>query len=147
MIEKKSSKAWKIFNDEPIGLQGCFQYLSFADLQKIPEFRLALMRQDLETFERILWENGLDIKKGYNIVKCLHRPRTSHEVYDGFKVDSIERLDPAWLNSGAASEEAYFYAQSKDMRDELIKLDPHKEANKREWDEDVECTVNLEFYD
>lgn len=144
-MAKNKSAAWDIFNDKSHILPPPTQYLSFGDLKQIPEFRIALMRQDAEEFKRILYENGLDIEKGYNVSKSLHRMRTSNQLYNGFRVDSTERTDKEWIASGAASLEAIQHSsKDRSLVAELKNLDPR---SYRDEDEDVECTVNLEFYD
>ena len=147
------SSAWEIFNDKLNKIDPPQTYLSFKDLDLLPEFRLCKLRGDTETFKRILFENGIDTNKDFNVTSCLHRPRTSKEPYNGQRVDGTERLDKAWLESGAASEEALFYRVSPEMRDELISLDPHKSLNKRQWMEDRDLAIDFnldgddDFYD
>jgi hypothetical protein len=132
-----TNAAWSIFNDKPKEIKGVVQYLSFADLELLPEFRLALMRQDQKVFERILFENGLDVDQGYNVKYCLHRPRTNTKVYEGFRVEANERVDNQWLNTGAASLDAYIYS-SKDesLRNELLGMNPAGSI------QDCECDVS-----
>lgn len=140
----KVSSAWNIFNDKEVLLEPPSNYLSFGDLQRLPEFRLALMRQNKEAFEKILFDNGADVSKGYNVSSSTHRMRTSNGQYTGFRVDFTERLDEKWIKSGAASEEAYFHSMGKDMVDELIALDPRKSKNKKEWMQDRELSIKFD---
>ena len=141
----KKSVAWDVFNDKEVELPSPRQFLSFYDLQRLPEFRLSLMREDLSSFEKLLYENGADVDKGYYVRKCKHRPRTSNEIYDGFRVEFSERCDLEWLASGAASEDAMYHSVDKDMLDELIALDPHKAKRKAEWMIDRELSGKFDL--
>ena len=91
----------------------------FQDLQLLPEFRLAIMRQDKESFERILLENGLDVGKGYNVEHCLHRSRITNKVNDCFRVVASERTDVDWLQNGCASLDAHIYS----AKDKSLQMD------------------------
>lgn len=124
-----------MFGDAPVELKDPTNWLSFKDLNKLPDFRLAIMRQDQESFERILYENGADLSYGYNVVKCLHRPRTENMPYDGFRVEFVERLDSDWVKSGAASEEAMYASQRDFLKGELETLNPWANGNNtvNEW--------------
>lgn len=122
MSETKSY--WSIFDKKELQLKPPVNYLSFGDLRLLPEFRLALIREDIETFERILWENGLDITQGYNVKESNHRMRTSNQSYHGFRVDAKERTDEEWKRSGACSMEAFCYTEDSSLTQELLSLDP-----------------------
>lgn len=94
------------------------------------------MKDDTDTFRRILWENGCDIDKPFKLVRCNHRPRTSNIPYDGFKIDFSERTDKEWIDSGAASLNAYAYsAGNKDLVADLLNLNP--ENQKKYYYEDA----------
>ncbi len=99
------------------------QYLSFADLDGVLGFMSCKENQDKDLFEEILWKHGLDITSKYYIEKCLHRPRTKKEVFDGFRVVAKERTDLEWRLSGAASLEAKLFTDDKSLMDELLSLD------------------------
>lgn len=141
----KKSVAWDVFNDKEVELPSPRQFLSFFDMQRLPEFRLSLMREDLSSFEKLLYENGADIDKGYYVRKCKHRPRTSNEIYDGFRVEFVERTCKEWLASGAASEDAMYHSVDKDMLDELIALDPHKAKRRGAWMDDRELSGKFDL--
>ncbi len=102
--------AWDIFDEQLNIIEPPQQYLSFRDLEKVVGFRSALMTQDIKEFERILSENGADLSKPYNVVKCVHRPRTENTEYNGFMVQFTEKTSREWLNTGAASLEAWVYS-------------------------------------
>lgn len=140
-MKKKKGVAWDIFEDKMLKITPPSQYLSFGDLKRIPEFIVALMRQDSKEFERILYENGVDITKGYNVTNSMHRMRTSNLVYEGFRVDFTERTDKEWLSTGCASLEALqqgLGGRDYSMVQELKKLDPRGYKNN---------SVDEDFYD
>lgn len=141
----KKSVVWDVFTKKEIDIHHPQQYLSFFDLQRLPEFNSVLMKEDIITFERLLYENGADIDKGYYVRDCIHRPRTSNEIYYGFRVEFSERCDSQWLASGAASEDAMYHSVDKDMLDELIALDPHKAKKKAEWMIDRELSGKFDL--
>lgn len=93
--------------------------LSFADLMLIDDFKEASLKNDQETMRRVLFENGLEVSKHYEIRVCTHRTLTN-TVFNGPRFEGEERLDSVWLKSGCASLEATIES-SKDpaMRYEL----------------------------
>lgn len=120
------------------------QYLSFKDLEGVVGFQTAKETQDKELLESILWTYGADVTKPYVIRKTLHRPRTSKEVYDGFRVEFTERLDKDYLLSGMASLEAQLFTKDKSLTAELLSLDPRNAANKKkDFTEDSECSIEV----
>jgi DNA-directed RNA polymerase alpha subunit len=115
-----SSAAWSLFDEQLNIIEPPQNYLSFADLQNVVGFRSSLMTENTKEFERILFENGADISKPYNVVRCLHRPRTSNKPYDGFRVEFTERTDKEWRNTGVASLEAWvFSSKDKSLQQEM----------------------------
>ena len=121
------------------------QYLSFADLDGVLGFMSCKENQDKDLFEEILWKHGLDITSKYYIEKCLHRPRTKKEVFDGFRVVAKERTDLEWRLSGAASLEAKLFTEDKSLMDELLSLDPRNHRHlKRDVDDEIGCDVDVE---
>jgi len=116
----KNNAAWDLFDEQLNIIEPPINYLSFTELQQVVGFRSALMTENTEEFRRILFENGVDISKPYNIVKCLHRPRTSNKIVDGFRIEFTERTERAWLDTGAASLEAWvFSGNDKSLHQEL----------------------------
>src|SRR5690606_33033656 len=99
--------AWDLFDEHLNIIEPPQNYLSFKDLEAVVGFRSSLMTENIQEFERILHENGADIYKPYNVIKCLHRPRTDNKPYDGFRVEFTERTDKEWRSSGVASLEAW----------------------------------------
>lgn len=139
--ENNIKSYWSIFDQEEVGLKPPVNFLSFGDLQLLPEFRLCLMRQDKDTFERILWENGLDVSSGYNVKKSHHRLRTSNSSYYGFRVEARERTDLAWKHSGACSMEAYCHTKDFSLTKELINLDPRAARYNRDTFDEASLNV------
>ena len=108
-------------------------YLSFYDLNQVTGFKSAKETNNKEEFERILYENGADLSFGYRVLNCLHRPRTSPIEYDGLMVRFVERMDKAWLKSGAASLEAIIdSSKDRSLIKELNSLDP---STGQEWED------------
>lgn len=79
--------------------------LSFSDLMMIDEFKVAVKDNDQEKIRRILFENGMEVSKNYEVRVCNHRTLTNKE-FNGPRFEGEERLDDVWIKSGAASLEA-----------------------------------------
>ena len=69
------------------------QYLSFLDLERDPEWNTAWKAQDETKVEELLYKYGADVKYGWAVEVCLHRPRTSNSAEYGPKVNFVERTD------------------------------------------------------
>ena len=69
------------------------QYLSFVDLERDPEWNTAWRAQDEAKVEELLCKYGADVKYGWEVEVCLHRPRTSNSAEYGPKVNFVERTD------------------------------------------------------
>jgi len=80
--------------------------LSFFDLMQIEAFKNAVVNNNTQEMNKVLWENGVDINRPYEIVECTHRPLTRKEPWTGPMVQGMERLDQTWVKSGYASFEA-----------------------------------------
>jgi hypothetical protein len=116
----KNNAAWDLLGEDLNIIEPPQNYLSFYDLQGVVGFSSALMTQNTQEFERILFENGADTSKPYNVVNCTHRPRTSNKPYEGFRIEFTERTDKAWRDTGAASLEAWvFSGNDKSLHQEL----------------------------
>lgn len=83
--------------------------LSFHDLYLVDGFKEAQETDNRKILEAILFTNGMDVSQGYELVACKHRTINKIE-YDGIRVEGFERLDKAWLATGAASREAQIKA-------------------------------------
>lgn len=95
--------------------------LSFHDLNLVNGFKDAYVSQNTKLFEAILQTNGFDVSLGYELVSCKHRTINRIE-YTGIRVEGYERLDAAWLATGAASVEA----QIKAVKDIHLRHDLRK---------------------
>lgn len=73
------------------------QYLSFLDLELDPEWNAAWKAQDKEKVEELLYKYGADIRYGFDVEVCTHRPRVSHQIEHGPKIVFKERTDKEWL--------------------------------------------------
>jgi hypothetical protein len=116
--------------------------LSFFDLLQLPDFRLAAKFDDKEALNRILFNAGMDVSKGYEIKKCLHRALTTNIPQDCLRVEGYERTDDEHLGSGFASLDAFIAASGdRAMVEELKSLDPRRQSSVFEEDHDVSCDV------
>ena len=73
------------------------QYLSFVDLELDSEWNIAWKAQDKEKVEQLLYKYGADIRYGFDVEVCLHRPRVSNSIEHGPKIVFKERTDKEWL--------------------------------------------------
>jgi hypothetical protein len=104
--------------------------LSFYDLMQYAPFKEAVKNEDKEAMEKILWEAGVDLKQGYEIVSILHRPNTTNEPWFGCRIEGFQRIDKAWLDGGAATLEAHIAAcTDPSKRTELRLLNPEGYAD------------------
>ena len=93
--------------------------LSFHILMQHPPFKEAVQKEDKESFEKILYECGVDVEAGYEIVVCEHRPYTDKPfAVTCPMVQGVERQDSEWLNNPLCSWE---------VKKEVIR-DPHLRA-------------------
>lgn len=96
--------------------------LSFHDLSLVDGFQDAFESQNTKVLEAILQTNGMDVSLGYELVHCTHRTINKIE-YTGVRVEGFERLDAAWLATGAASMEAQIEAvKDIHLRHDLRKM-------------------------
>lgn len=96
--------------------------LSFHDLNLVDGFKDAYASQNTKLFEAILFTNGMDVAMGYELVHCTHRTINRIE-YTGIRVEGFERIDKAWLATGAASIEAQIEAvKDIHLRHDLRKM-------------------------
>lgn len=95
-----------------------FFYLSFSDLQLLDDW--VDPQPEPTQFAKILFTNGMDITRPYEVVECQHR-NLQNQVVTGYRVEGSERTDFEWRRSGAASIGAYLYStddifMKEDMR-------------------------------
>lgn len=84
-----------------------FMYLSFSDLKLLDDW--VDPQPEPTELAKILYTNGMDITREYEIVECKHR-NLRNQIVDDFRVEGSERTDPVWRQSGAASLNAYMYS-------------------------------------
>ena len=72
------------------------QYFSFLDLERDPEWVLAWRAQDEAKVEELLYKYGANVKFGWRVDVCLHRPRFSNAVELGPKISFLQRQDKDW---------------------------------------------------
>ena len=73
------------------------QFLSFVDLELDPEWNTAWKSQNKQKVEELLYKYGADIRYGFDVEVCLHRPRVSNSIEHGPKIVFKERTDKEWL--------------------------------------------------
>lgn len=94
--------------------------LSFYVLMQYPPFKKAIDTSNQKEFEKIIYEAGIDVKHGYEIVSCEHRPNPDKPfVWHGPRVEGYERLDEDYIKSGIASWEAILETCDKELRIDL----------------------------
>lgn len=81
-----------------------FFFLSFSDLKLLDDW--VDPQPDETQMAKILFTNGMDITRRYEVVKCQHR-NLRNEIVDDYRVEGRERTDAPWRRSGAASLGAY----------------------------------------
>lgn len=97
-----------------------FYFLSFSDLRLLDEW--VEPRPDDKSLAKMLFANGMDITKPYEIVQRLHR-NLQNEVVDDLRVEGSERTDFAWRRTGAASLGAYLYSTNDlFLKEEMRKM-------------------------
>lgn len=81
--------------------------LSFYDLAQVDGFNQALKDQNKPAINDILYRSGMCVDLGYDIVSCTHRVLTRKEPWTGPRFEGYERTDHAYIETGAASLDAY----------------------------------------
>lgn len=79
--------------------------LSVSDLVLVNGFKESYAEADQEAIKRVLYQNGLDTSKDYELVQVIHR-NLRNQVVNGQRYEGEERLDDEWIKSGYASIEA-----------------------------------------
>ena len=116
-----------------------FYYLSFSDLKLLDSW---VDPQPNETeLAKMLFTNGMDITRRYEIVHCTHR-NLRNEVVEDYRVEGRERTDRAWRSSGAASLGAYMDSTNDlFLKEDLRKMSRQSDSQyfekvKRAWEGD-----------
>lgn len=87
--------------------------LSLSDLLLVDGFKEAYSKEDHRTVNKILFMNGLDVKKKVDVVVALHR-NLRNQIVTCERYEGCERMDEAWLKSGYASMYAIIEATGDD---------------------------------
>lgn len=90
--------------------------LSMSDLLHVDGFYAACMDADLDTVQRILHENGMDMNKHYKVERRLHR-NLRKKVVECDLFMGYERTDKEWIATGVASMDAIIEStEDKNLR-------------------------------
>jgi hypothetical protein len=95
--------------------------LSVSDLSSIPKFQEAFATANTKAIESILFENGMEVTHGYEVNKRMHR-NLKGSVVDCERFEGVERLDREWLQSGAASMEAYVASSDLETQKDMLRM-------------------------
>jgi hypothetical protein len=109
--------------------------LSFYDLMQYAPFKEAVKNEDKEAMEKILWEAGVDLKQGYEIVSILHRPNTTKQAWFGCRIEGYERVDAEWLGKGKASLDAVIASCTDPSKRIALRMLNPEGYNEQSWDD------------
>lgn len=102
-------------------------FISESELMLLPGYMIGSNETHKEDFEKILYNLGMDIHKGYELqVGFTHRNRLN-KVVNCNRWCGMERLDDEWINSGYASREAKHLASGSGLIRDVIGADKMKE--------------------
>ncbi len=93
-------------------------------LNTIPGVKGIIERNNKEEIDNLLFPLGFDIKQGWEVEQCLHRPLTAknNEPVFGVRIVGYERSDPKWLRSEHCTWENKVENSEVELRDELISM-------------------------
>lgn len=104
---------------------------SMHDLMSDADFKKAVVENNKAKMDELLYQVGVDVKQGWEIIERLHRPLSFKNYEDpiyGPMVEYTPRTDPTWLKSGYATIEDVIEATSDSfMRAELMTM--NKQSN------------------
>lgn len=85
--------------------------LSISDVLTLKEYEGKSFEDiPLKDLLKIAYNLGLDISKGYELLKGVHR-NLRNKLDEGEYIISTERLDKAWIKSGYATSEALIHSE------------------------------------
>jgi len=98
--------------------------ISFYILMKYPPFKKAVEENDKETFEKIIYDAGIDTSLPYDVETVSHRPYEDKPfVFTGPLVQGVERVDSDWLKSELCSwENKRSCIKDPELRAELAQI-------------------------
>ena len=116
--------------------------LSFVDIAKIPNGVAIMQRNNKDEIDNLLFQLGFDTRIGWELVECHHRPLTSNKAVFGFRVEGVERCDPAWVNSDNSSLESRIEnVADPHLREALMEMSKTGTADKAFTNEDTARSV------
>lgn len=92
--------------------------ISLSDLILIEDFSKAYGYNDTETMNKILYANGMEVTQGYSIENKQHR-NLQGRVVTCPRFEGVERVDREWIQSGAASMEAYVASSDPEVQRDM----------------------------
>lgn len=100
--------------------------LSFHDLMLDSEFKKAVTENNKQKMDELLYQVGVDVSQGWNVIERLHRPlsfKNYEEPIYGPMVEYSPRTDKEWLKSGYATTEEVIDATTDSfLRAELMTM-------------------------
>ena len=95
-----------------------FDYsLSLSDLMLVEGWKA----NDIESVERILYENGIEVGLGWHTEQLLHR-NLQNKVVDTIRFSGIQRRDDKWKRVGMSLEDQIASTKDSFMRSELMTI-------------------------
>ena len=95
-----------------------FDYsLSLSDLMLVEGWKA----NDIESVERILYENGIDVGLGWHTERLLHR-NLQNKVVDTIRFSGVQRRDENWKRVGMSLEDQIASTKDSFMRSELMTI-------------------------
>ena len=93
-----------------------FDYsLSLSDLILVDGWKAS----DMESVERILYENGIDVGLGWHTERLLHR-NLQNKVVDTIRFSGIQRRDDKWKRVGMSLEDQIANTKDSFLKAELM---------------------------
>lgn len=95
-----------------------FDYsLSLSDLMLIDGWKA----NDIESVERILYENGIDVGLGWHTERLLHR-NLQNKVVDTIRFCGVQRKDDKWKKVGMSFEDQIANTKDSFLKAELMTI-------------------------
>lgn len=95
-----------------------FNYsLSLSDLLLVTGWQA----NDVESVERVLYENGIDVPLGWHTERLLHR-NLQNKVVDTLLFSGVQRCDDKWRRVGMSLEDQIVSTKDAFLRAELMTM-------------------------
>lgn len=114
--------------------------ISLSDLILIEDFSKAYGYNDTETMNKILYLNGMEVSQGYSIESKQHR-NLQGKVVTCPRFEGVERIDREWIQSGAASMEAYVASSDPEVQRDMKNMSRQSKSiikNTTETNEEID---------